>query len=122
MSKTVVQIVQDGEYRGAQPPQVGVVAGNQIEFVNAGISGTLLVLTTETEGILSPTPSSPVTLAGGATVTYTFLTPTGSDYLAQVLPADQPARPIDGEGADGPVLTILPSTNRDPVLPTGHGR
>jgi hypothetical protein len=112
MSKTVIEIVQDGTYRAAQPPQVGVAEGNQIEFVNAGSIGTLLVLTAETESILSPKPNSSVTLAGGATVTYTFLAPTGSSYLAQVLPEGAAPGPVDGAGADGPVLTILPSGNR----------
>jgi hypothetical protein len=115
MSKAVVEIVQDEEYRAAQPPEVGVAEGNEIEFVNVGSGGTLLVLTAETESILSPKPSSPVTLAGGATVTYTFLTPTGSGYLAQVLPEGVTPGPIHGEGADGPVLTVLPSTNRGDV-------
>jgi hypothetical protein len=119
MSKAVVQIVQSGDYRAAQPPQVGVFAGNEIEFVNAGSAGTLLVLTPETESILSPKPSSPVTLAGGATVTYTFLNPTGSGYLAQVLPEGSPIYPIDEVGADGAILTIEPSINRDPHSRTG---
>ena len=119
MSKVVVQIVQTGDYRAAQPPQVGVFAGNEIEFVNAGSAGTLLVLTPETESILSPKPTSPVTLAGGATVTYTCLQPTGSGYLAQVLPEGSPIYPIDEQGADGPILTIEPSINRDPGVRTG---
>jgi hypothetical protein len=119
MSKTVVEIVQDGDYRGAQPPQVGIAEGNEIEFVNAGSGGTLLALTAETESILSPKPSSPVTLAGGAMVTYTFLAPTGGGYLAQVLPEGATPEPIDGAGAEGPVLTILASTNRDPGNRTG---
>ncbi len=53
MNKFVVQIVQSGDYRGAQPPQVGVAEGNEIEFVNAGSAGTLLVLTPATESILA---------------------------------------------------------------------
>lgn len=119
MNKTVVQIVQSGDYRAAQPPQVGVFAGNEIEFVNAGSAGTLLVLTPETISILSPTPNSPVTLAGGATVTYTFLQPTGGGYLAQVLAEGTPPRPINGPGAAGAILTIEPSIDRDPGVRTG---
>jgi hypothetical protein len=119
MSKAVVEIVQDGDYRAAQPPQVGVAEGNEIHFVNVGSAGTLLLLTPETESILSPKPTSPVTIAGGATVTYTFLTPTGTGYLAQVLPEGAAPGSINGAGADGMVLTILPSTNRDPGVRTG---
>jgi hypothetical protein len=119
MSTKVVQIAQAGDFRQAQPPQVFVAEGEQIEFVNGESGGTLLVLTPETAAILSPTPSSPVTIAAGASVTYTFLTPTGSGYLAQVLPEGVTPAPIEGEGTAGTVLTILPSTNRDPTVGTG---
>ena len=119
MGAKVVQIAQAGDFRQAQPPQVFVAQGEQIEFANAGSGGTLLVLTPETAAILSPKPSSPVTIAGGATVTYTFLKPAGSGYLAQVLPAGATPGPVQGQGAAGPVLTILPSTNRDPGSRTG---
>jgi hypothetical protein len=119
MSTKLVQIAQSGNFRQAQPPQVFVAQGEQIEFVNAGSGGTLLVLTPATAAILSPTPTSSVTIAGGATVTYTFLAPTGSGYLAQVLPEGATPGPVQGQGAAGTVLTILPSTNRDPGLRTG---
>jgi hypothetical protein len=119
MSTRQVQIAQAGDFRQAQPPQVFVTQGEQIEFVNAGSGGTLLVLTAQTAAILSPAPTSPVTIAGGATVTYTFLEPAGSGYLAQVLPEGEKPGPVEGQGAAGPVLTILPSTNRDPGARTG---
>jgi len=119
MNKKLVQIVQSGDFRQAQPPQVFIAEGEQVEFVYGGSGGTLLVLTPETAAILSPTPTSPVTIAGGATVTYTFLKPTGSGYLAQVLPQGATPEPIKGKGAAGTVLTILPSTNRDPGNRTG---
>jgi hypothetical protein len=119
MSTKQVEIAQAENFRQAQPPQVFVAVGEQIEFVNAGSGGTLLVLTPETAAILSPAPSSPVTIAGRGTVTYTFLAPKGSGYLAQVLPAGATPEPVKGQGAEGPVLTILPSTNRDPGNRTG---
>ena len=120
MSTKIVQIAQAGDFRQAQPPQVFLAEGEQIELVNAGSGGTLLVLTPETAAILSPTPISPVTMAGGATVTYTILTPTGSGYLAQVLTEGATPGPVQGRGAPGPVLTILPSSNRDPGARTGR--
>ena len=120
MGIKVVHIEQAGDFRQAQPPQVYVAAGEQIEFVNVGSGGTLLVLTPETASILSPTPSSPVRIAGGTTVTYTFLAPTTTGYLAQVLPDNATPGPVHGQGAEGPVLTILPSTSRDPGSRTGH--
>jgi len=120
MSTKLVQIAQAGNFRQAQPPQVFVAEGEQIDFVNAGSGGTLLVLTPETAAILSPTPSSPVTIGGGATVTYTFLTPTGSGYLAQVLPEGATPGPVQGQRAAGTVLTILPAANRGPGDRTGR--
>ncbi len=119
MSKVVVQITGEGEYRQAQPPQVGVAAGNEIEFVNVAGAGTSLILTPETESILSPKPSSPVEIAAGASVTYTFLQPTGGGYVAQVLAGGETSSPVSGGGADGPVLTILPSIDRSPGVRTG---
>lgn len=120
MSTKLVQIAQSGDFRQVQPPQVFVSQGEQVEFMNAGSGGTLLVLTPETAAILSPTPTSPVTIAGGASITYTFLSPAGSGYLAQVLPEGATPGPVEGQGAAGPVLTILPSTNRDPDNRTGR--
>jgi hypothetical protein len=115
MSTKIVQIVESGTERMAEPPQVFVAVGEQIEFANAGSGGTLLVLTHETEGILSPKPSSPVLIAGGSSVTYTFLTPTGSGYLAQVLSEGTVPSAIEDAGANGTVLTILPSGNRGDI-------
>lgn len=120
MSTKQVQIVQSGDLRQAQPPQVFVVQGEQVEFVNAGAEGSLLVLTPETAAILSPAPNSPVKIAGGSAVTFTFLAPTGSGYLAQVLPEGATPQPIQGQGSAGTVLTILPSKNREPGDRTGH--
>lgn len=112
MSTKVVRILQSGTERVAEPPQVFVAEGEQVEFTNAGSGGTLLVLTPQTVAILSPTPASPVTIAGGASVTYTFLKPTGGSYMAQVLPEGAQPRPIDKPGTPGTVLTILSSMDR----------
>jgi hypothetical protein len=120
MSTKTVQIAQSGAERIAEPQQVFVAEGEQIEFVNAGSAGTLLVLAPETVSILSPTPTSPVTIAGGATVTFTFLKPEGSGYLAQVLPEGAAPGPIHNPGTDGPVLTILSSTDRSAGSHTGR--
>ena len=120
MSVKIVQIAQAGDFRQAQPPQVFIAQGEQVEFVNSGSGGTLLVLTPETAAILSPPPTSPVAIASGSSVTFTFLAPTGSGYLAQVLPEGATPGPVQGQGAAGTVLTILPSTNRDPGTRTGR--
>jgi hypothetical protein len=122
MSKTVVEIVQDGSYRAAQPQQVLIAEGNSIEFSNPQSGGTLLVLSPETTAVLSPTPDSPAEIAGGASVTFQFLTPTGTSYYAQVLPEGEELFPINGTPSqDGPILTILSSTERDTNSRTGRG-
>ena len=123
MSTTVVDIVQDGQYRLAQPPQVIVIAGNEVQFLNSGAAETLLVLTAETENILSPKPSSPVKLIGGESVIFRFLDPPESgEYLAQVLPEGETSGALEGDGMDGvsgAVLTIRPSGNRGDIH-VGH--
>ena len=122
MSKTVIEIVQDGSYRAAQPHQVLIADGNTIEFTNPQSGGTLLVLTPETTTVLSPTPNSPVEIAGGASISFQFLKPTGNNYFAQVLPEGEEAFPIDGvPSQDGPILTILSSDDRDTNSHTGRG-
>ncbi len=122
MSKTVVEIVQDGSYRAAQPQQVLIAEGNTIQFSNQQGGGTLLVLTPETSGVLSPTPSSPLEIAGGSSVSFEFLKPSGGAYYAQVLPEGEEPYPIDGAASgDGPILTILSSTDRGTNSRTGRG-
>jgi hypothetical protein len=122
MSKNVVKIVQDGSYRAAQPSQVLVVEGDTIEFSAEPGDGTILVLTSETADILSPTPATVVEVSGGASVSFQILRPTGVDYRAQVLPEGSEPRPIEGfSSQDAPILTILSSDNRDVNVHTGRG-
>jgi hypothetical protein len=122
VSKTVVEIVQDGTYRAAQPQQVLIAEGNTIQFSNQQSGGTLLVLTPETSRVLSPTPNSPVEIAGGASVSFEFLKPTGSRFYAQVLPEGEDPVPIDGPASEeGPILTILSSIDRGTDSRTGRG-
>lgn len=122
MSKNVVEIVQDGSFRAAQPNQVLIVAGNTIEFSAEPGGGTILVLTPETADILSPTPATVVEIAGGASVSFQFLQPQGLDYRAQVLPEGSQPLPIEGSSSqDAPILTILSSDDRDVNVHTGRG-
>lgn len=122
MSKTVIEIVQDGSYRAAQPQQVLIAEGNVIEFSNPQTGGTLLVLTTATAKILSPSPGSSVEIAGGSSIAFEFLKPSGSGYYAQVLPDGEEPTPIDGAASqESPVLTILSSTDRGTDSRTGRG-
>jgi hypothetical protein len=122
VSKTVVEIVQDGSYRAAQPQQVLIAEGNTIQFSNPQSGGTLLVLTPESSGVLSPTPNSPLEIAGGSSVSFEFLKPTGNRFYAQVLPEGEEPLPIDGAASEeGPILTILSSTDRGTNSRTGRG-
>jgi hypothetical protein len=120
MSTTVVEIIADGKYRAAQPSQVLIVAGDTIEF--SAPEGTLLSLTAETAAILSPKPAGlEVEIAAGSSVSYVFTAPADSAYCCQVLPAGSGVYPIHcPEPGDDPVLVILSSENRDPVLPINH--
>ena len=59
MSTKQVEIAQAENFRQAQPPQVFVAVGEQIEFVNAGSGGTLLVLTPETAAITALATDAP---------------------------------------------------------------
>jgi hypothetical protein len=123
VSNKVVEIVQDGSYRAAQPPQVLIVGGNSIEFTAQPGGGTLLVLTPETRSILSPTPASTVVeIAGGASVSFEFLSPSGVDYRCQVLPEGAEPQPIKSSSSqDVAVLTILSSEERGGDSRTGRG-
>src|SRR5450631_1171805 len=99
MSKNDVEIVQDGSYRATQPSQILIVEGDTIEFSAQPGDGTLLVLTPETQEILSPTPGNVVEIAGGASVSFKFLQPASNDYRAQVLPEGEEPRTIVGSPA-----------------------
>lgn len=123
MNSTIVEIVQDGSYRAAQPTQVPIVEGNSIQFSNPGSGGTELVLTPESIGILSPRPdSSVVEIASGVSIVFTFLKPSSDSYCCQVLSAGDTARPITcAQSEDGAVLTILSSEERGGDARTGRG-
>jgi len=123
VSKKVVEIVQDGSFRAAQPPQVPISEGDTVEFSAQPGSGTVLTLTPETQSILSPTPASPVVeIPGGASVSFQFQHPTGADYRCQVLPEGAEPQPIESSSSpDSPVLTILSSEERSANSHTGRG-
>ncbi len=123
MSQTVVEIVGDGGYRAAEPYEVLIVEGDTIEFSSQISAGTILSLTAETAGVLSPKPASPqLAIAGGASVTFTFLKPASLSYCCQVLAEGVQAVPINcPPPGDDPILTILASEARSPGDRTGRG-
>lgn len=123
MSKTVVAIVGDGAYRAAEPFQVLIVNGDTIEFSSQVNAETILSLSPETAGILSPKPSSlQVEIAAGTSVSFTFLQPASIPYCCQlVAEAVQPAPFNCPPPGDDPILTILSSEGRGPGSKTGRG-
>ncbi|MGB6687161.1 MAG: hypothetical protein WBE76_04900 [Terracidiphilus sp.] len=123
MSKTVVQIVQDGSDRSAEPFQLAIVEGNTIEFHAQSGGGTILSLTQETASILTPKPASlALEIAGGASLSFQFLKPASLSYCCQVHAEGNRPGPIQCPPAqDIAVLTILPSHGRDPGDKTGRG-
>ena len=122
MSTKIVDIVQDGSYRAAQPTQVLVAEGNSVEFRNGPGGGTELVLTPESISILSPTPDTIVHIDAGGSVSFQFKKPSVSNYCAQVLAAGTEPYPIQcGPSGDGAVLTILSSDLRGTDSRTGRG-
>ena len=122
MSTKVVEIVQDGHFRVAQPPQVLIVEGNSVQFSNQGASGTVLVFTRETRDVLSPTPESlVVNIAGGSSVSFEFLKPSTGPYCCQVLAeGTEPITFSCPDSQDGPILTILSSGHRGGDDKTGR--
>jgi len=123
VSKTVIQIVQDGSARSAEPFQVAIVEGNSIEFHAQSGGGTILSLTQATVDILSPKPaSSAVLVAGGTSVSFQFLKADGLSYCCQVLAEGTQPQPIQCPPAQEiAILTILPSHGRGPGDKTGRG-
>ncbi|MGA2558293.1 MAG: hypothetical protein ABSF17_01345 [Terracidiphilus sp.] len=122
MSKTVVQIKQDGSYRAAEPFQVLIEEGDTIEFSSQGAAGTILSITGETASILSPKPSTQLVIAGGSSVAFTFLKPGNAAYCCQVLAEGSPVGPINcPPPQDDPILSILSSDARGGDSKTGRG-
>lgn len=123
MSKTVVQIIEDGTYRAAMPFQVLIVQGDTIEFSAPDGGGTVLSLTPEIAGILSPAPGSLlVEIAGGSACSFEFLKPAALSYCCQLLA--EGAEPKDFNcppPTDDVILTILSSKDRGPDNKTGRG-
>jgi hypothetical protein len=123
MSETVVEIVGDGGYRAAEPYEVLIVEGDTVEFSSQVGAGTILSLTPETAGVLSPKPATlQVEIAAGASITFTFLKPASLPYCCQVLAEGVQAAPFTcPPPGDDPILTILASEGRGPGDKTGRG-
>ena len=99
---------------------------NEITFTADSGADSSLYFSQAAAAVLTPSPSSPVSLASGASVTYTFGSPSGQAYGVIVQAPGDPA-PTDfdfGPPADPPLLVIQPgggSSFPGPVQPIKTG-
>jgi hypothetical protein len=127
MTTTNVVIQDELGLRVPSVTSVAVIAGAGVTFTADSGADSSLYFSQAAAAILTPPPSSPVSLASGASVTYTFEAPSGQAYGVIVQAPGDPA-PTDfdfGPPADPPMLVIQPgegSSFPGPVQPirTGH--
>jgi len=110
MTTTSVSIKDELGLRVPSVTGVAVVAGAEVTFTADPGADSSLYFSQAAAAVLTPAPSSPVLLASGASVSYTFEAPSGQTYGVVVQAPEVPA-PTDldfGPPADPPVLVIQP--------------
>jgi len=110
MTTTSVLIQDELGLRVPSVASVGVVSGDGVTFTAGPGADSSLYFSQAAASVLTPAPSSPVSLASGASVTYTFGSPSGQAYGVIVQTPGDPA-PTDfdfGPPADPPLLVIQP--------------
>ncbi len=126
MTTTKVLIEDELGLRVPSVASVAVVSGEEITFTADSDADSNLYFSQAAAAVLTPSPSSPVSLASGASVTYTFGSPSGQAYGVIVQAPGDPA-PTDfdfGPPADPPLLVIQPgggSSFPGPVQPIKTG-
>jgi hypothetical protein len=126
MTTTKVLIEDELGLRVPSVASVAVVSGEEITFTADSGADSNLYFSQAAAAVLTPSPSSPVSLASGASVTYTFGSPSGQAYGVIVQAPGDPA-PTDfdfGPPADPPLLVIQPgggSSFPGPVQPIKTG-
>jgi hypothetical protein len=107
MPSTEVLIQDDLGQRVPSVPSVPIVAGGSVTFAAGDGADSLLYFSSATVSILTPAPASPVSLAAGATVTYTFGAPGSAAYGVVVAPPETGApSSFDFAAATPPALVI----------------
>lgn len=126
MTTTKVLIEDEVGLRVPSVASVAVVSGDGVTFTADSDADSSLYFSQAAAAVLTPSPSSPVSLASGASVTYTFGSPSGQAYGVIVQAPGDPA-PTDfdfGPPADPPLLVIQPgggSSFPGPVQPIKTG-
>ena len=107
MATTEVLVQDESGQLSLSVPSVPIVSGDSVSFTAGGDADWLLYFSTATASILTPTPASPVSLAAGATVTYTFAKPGSAAYGLVVQSPDLGApSSYDFAAATPPALVI----------------
>jgi hypothetical protein len=126
MTTTNVLIHDEMGLRVPSVTSVAVVAEAGVTFTANSDADSSLYFSQAAAAVLAPVPISPVSLPSGASVTYTFETPSGQTYGVIVQAPGDPA-PMDfdfGPPADPPMLVIQPgggSSFPGPVQPIRTG-
>jgi len=125
MESAEVLIQDEGDQIVLSVPSVPIVSGGSVSFTAGDGADSALYFSHATASILTPTPASPVSLAAGATVTYTFAIP-GSAAYGVIVQSPQSEAPSSFDFAEStpPVLVIqvgggLPFPG--PVMPIKTG-
>jgi hypothetical protein len=126
MSTTTILIRDELGLRVPSPSSVIVVSGGSVTFTAGDDADSNLYFSQSAAAILTPPPDSPVTLAAGASLNYTFGAPSGHTYGVIVqAPEAPPPTDIDfGPPAEPPTLVIQPgegSSFPGPVQPIKTG-
>jgi hypothetical protein len=108
MTTTNVLITDEMGLRVPSVASVAVVAGAEVTFAAAPGADSSLYFSQSAAAILTPSPSSPVSLPSGSSVSYTFEAPSGQAYGVIVqAPGDPAPTGLDfGPPGDPPVLVI----------------
>lgn len=126
MATTHILIRDELGLRVPSAPSVKVVSGGSVVFTADSGADSSLYFSQSCAEILTSPPDSPVSLPAGASVTYTFGTPSGHAY-GVIVQAPEVSAPTDfdlGPPAEPPMLVIQPgkgSSFPGPVQPIKTG-
>lgn len=126
MATTIILIRDELGLRVPSVPSVKVVSGDSVVFTADSGADSSLYFSQSCAEILTPAPASPVSLAAGASVTYTVGTPLGHAY-GVIVQASVDSAPTEfdlGPPAEPPTLVIQPGVGSSlpgPVQPIRTG-
>jgi hypothetical protein len=126
MATTIILIRDELGLRVPSATSVAVVSGDTVTLTADSDADSSLYFSQSAAAILTPSPESPVSLASGASVSYTFGSPSGLAYgvIVQAPEVSGPTNFDFGPPADPPTLVIQPgegSSFPGPVQPIKTG-